>query len=801
MKYIPVMLIYFASVFSCDAASVKSLQVNPTNTTVNVNNSALFQAIATMSNGMQTYVTATWGTSDSGVAAVTAGSQIKCAAPGTVVVSAIYKGKSAVASLTCNSVSPILQSIKVSPPTASQVVPQNLSFTATGSFTDSSSQDLTQQVTWASNNQLLKPLSTAGQFQCAAAGTASATASFETLTDRATVTCTAAPQPPQPGATDGPATLPTRIPASMMMYPVQPNAAVYTVTAGSASDLATKTKTAASNCGSAGAVVNIPLGTYAFSNSLVFNIPPTNCDATHWLQIQNAGLATLPPQGTRVGPANAASMPRLTFTDDSGAAVVQMLDYPNNPIQGVWLAGLEVTHSDPVTYANTYPLVQAGDGCSNRTDSGCVNGGLPTAVTAAQLDSRIVLDRMYIHGPTRTPAIGNINCVVFDASYLVIHDSTITNCVAPGYESHGIESYFTFGPVDFKSNTIEAASIGVMFGAVDSMNSAQIPGDLYVGQNYFHKFDEWLTSKYLPKNAIECKACQRLLFEGNKVVGTWDSALNYAAFNMEPRNAFCSATWEVVQDVTGRYNDFQNVTHLTQFLGSNASPQSAGGYCPNGKGSLPTKRVSFHDNVAENVMGRVLWLHVGNASACPATGAACQVSDIAFNHNSIVSNNTLGPMAQYTNYLNYLLNGVDGVAPDVTAANISIQNNIMPSGDYPIWDNGGVQFTAAWSIPFNAYWGSTWTYQNNAVVNMAGTAGFSCSGIPANNFNTLCAALTFPAVGFTNWNNGTNGDYTLTLASPFHNGASDGTDVGANIGQVNKCTAGVVAGTGLNSCP
>jgi len=52
-------------------------------------------------------------------------------------------------------------------------------------------------------------------------------------------------------------------------------------------------------------------------------------------------------------------------------------------------------------------------------------------------------------------------------------------------------------------------------------------------------------------------------------------------------------------------------------------------------------------------------------------------------------------------------------------------------------------------------------------------------------------ASSYSAIGFTNLNGANGGDYTLTTSSPYHNAASDGKDLGADISVVNQKTSGV----------
>ena len=54
-----------------------------------------------------------------------------------------------------------------------------------------------------------------------------------------------------------------------------------------------------------------------------------------------------------------------------------------------------------------------------------------------------------------------------------------------------------------------------------------------------------------------------------------------------------------------------------------------------------------------------------------------------------------------------------------------------------------------------------------------------------------CVAPLFSGLQFVNYNNGNGGNYQLLSTSPYHNAATDGTDLGADISTIVSETAGV----------
>jgi hypothetical protein len=638
------------------------------------------------------------------------------------------------------------------------------------------------------------------------------------------------------GTSDGPAALPACLGSGYTSYPDQPNANVYNVARGNATDLQSKINTAAAHCGSTGAIVNAPAGA-TYTSATYFNLPGTNCDATHWVVIQSANLSSLPAPGTLVGSGNLSNMPQLTTSTPNANPVVMAADNPTNPLSGggacasngppcgYWLAGLEIYgNPDPAGYAQI-ALMFLGDYCQ-QTQSCTITSGM----TANNLATRITVDRCYIHGASATPAHGVRNGIDLSASYVAIEDSVITNVVAPGYETHGIVAPIaTFGPVDIGNNTIEAASIAVFFGSTDPTITGQISSDIYIHQNYLHKFDSWIgTTTYVPKDVVECKNCQRMLVEGNKIVGDYDSGLNYVALQASPRNAYGSCAWCSVNDVTFRYNWLTNITGFISVLGANASP------CPNASapgcdsnyaneylsvGSLPTKRVSVHDNIAENVTGPIMKMHIGQVSKCTASGNACRLSDISIVHNSIVSTNPIPPLPSGAPLatMDFIYSEARGDSPQANAGyNLTIKDNIFPCSAYCIVNDSSISTSENCKQPtqgcgfakaLNAYFAASgagttgWAFTKNVITNLV-AAGWGESDLPAHNSDNAAAdnftrnlPKTMANVGFTNWNNGNAGNYTLLNTAAYHSRGDDGADAGANVGKVINCTNGVVAGT------
>jgi uncharacterized protein YjdB len=86
---------------------------------------------------------------------------------------------------------PVLQSIAVTPANPSIAAGTTKQFTATGTYSDNSTQNLTNQVTWASSNTAAATVDNTGLATGTATGTASISATLGAQTGSTTLTVTA----------------------------------------------------------------------------------------------------------------------------------------------------------------------------------------------------------------------------------------------------------------------------------------------------------------------------------------------------------------------------------------------------------------------------------------------------------------------------------------------------------------------------------------------------------------------------------------------------------------------------------
>jgi hypothetical protein len=169
-----------------------AITITPASGTVAEGTSIALKATGTLTNGTTQDLTNSvqWTSSNPSVAtmSVALGSygQVTGIAPGTVTVTAVFAGQVGVASLTVTNAT--LSSIAIKPvnPTIALGSPQQ--FTATGTFSDGSTEPLSGQVTWTSSNIGVAIINSSGAISTTGTGTSTIEAAFGTVNNTTVLT-------------------------------------------------------------------------------------------------------------------------------------------------------------------------------------------------------------------------------------------------------------------------------------------------------------------------------------------------------------------------------------------------------------------------------------------------------------------------------------------------------------------------------------------------------------------------------------------------------------------------------------
>ena len=173
------------------APTLVSIAVTPGNPSIAAGTMQQFTATGTYSDGSTQNLTsaATWSSSASGVATISAAGLAASAAKGASSISATMGSIRGSTTLTVTA--PTLVSIAVTPTNPSIAAGTTRQFTATGTYSDGSTQNLTSTATWSSSAPGVATISAAGLATSLAKGTSSISATMGSISGSTTLTVTA----------------------------------------------------------------------------------------------------------------------------------------------------------------------------------------------------------------------------------------------------------------------------------------------------------------------------------------------------------------------------------------------------------------------------------------------------------------------------------------------------------------------------------------------------------------------------------------------------------------------------------
>ncbi len=177
-----------STVATVGGATLNAIAVTPVDWTVSVGKSVQFTATGTYSDGSQRAITAlvTWTSSDTSAATVASTGAATGIAAGTSTITAELGAVSGNTTLT---VEKALVSISITPSNPSIPNGTSLQLTATGSYSDGSTGDITNMATWSSSKPSVATVN-AGLVTGQQTGTASVKAKLGGVTVSTTVTVT-----------------------------------------------------------------------------------------------------------------------------------------------------------------------------------------------------------------------------------------------------------------------------------------------------------------------------------------------------------------------------------------------------------------------------------------------------------------------------------------------------------------------------------------------------------------------------------------------------------------------------------
>ena len=477
-----------------------------------------------------------------------------------------------------------------------------------------------------------------------------------------------------------------------------------------------------------------PGATYAGN----FILPTKPCGAAPIVVRTDVPDSDLPADGERITPAASPRLAKIATRNDKPALRTE------NPTCGWRLFGLEVTvTSDLSPGAIHYALIALGDG-------GWAKGG-DTQTSPGRVPSRIILDRVYVHG---TEATNLVRCIALNSARSAVVSSWISDCHAKGFDSQAIEGWNGPGPFLIENNFLSGAGETVMFGGADPGIQGLSPSDITIRRNHFFKDPSW-KGRWTVKNLFELKNARRVLIEDNVFENNWSDAQSGMAIVIKSSQDSCgTCTWQGTTDVTFRYNMVKNSPRGFNLQAVDCTGQA----CVD----VHVQRVRAENN---------LFYNIGTFNGTGSDGFLMLLThdlrDVAIRHNTFVGNIPTRGTPLVMDYGNG------------KARHLTITDNVFTSGvGYGIFYSG----TKVGSESLRAMAGDSWTFARNVI---GGVDPQYVRLHPPGNWY----APTVAHIGFVDQE---GGDFRLRAKSEFKQHGQGGTDPGADLNGLKKRLEGVV---------
>ena len=173
--------------------SLATIAVTPPNPSIIIGHTQQLQATGTYSDNSTKDMTSQviWTSGSLSVATINSGGLATGSTAGSSLITATLSGVSGTTVLTV--LPPVLSTIAVTPPNPSIIAGHTQQFKATGTYSDNSTADLTNQVIWTSGSLSVATITSGGLATGNTAGSSLITATLNGISGTATLTVTSAP--------------------------------------------------------------------------------------------------------------------------------------------------------------------------------------------------------------------------------------------------------------------------------------------------------------------------------------------------------------------------------------------------------------------------------------------------------------------------------------------------------------------------------------------------------------------------------------------------------------------------------
>jgi hypothetical protein len=469
----------------------------------------------------------------------------------------------------------------------------------------------------------------------------------------------------------------------------------------------------------------LPAGA-VYTGNFVLPVKPVRYgNNADYITIRSSGAGEL-PNAQRVSPSQAAAMAKIV-DPGNGLPAFQAPLYSH-----YWrLTGLEIYPATPVT--PIFDLIDIGSYGSDQD-----------MLEKAPL--HFVFDRCYIHG---WPNVNFKRGISLNGGDISVTNSWISDFHSDFQEAQALDGGNGPGPFHIINNYLEGAAENILFGSPSSIPGL-VPTGIEIRRNYLYKplslkvgapgftgYTPWI------KNFIEIKNGQDVVIDGNVMENNWvqappDEAQLGQAIVLTPRTEGTDLD-VAVQRITITDNLIRHVGGVITMAGvDDGVPQT-----------IRTNAVTFRNNLVADIRNDYAFPGVGSM-AIEVLG----VNNVTIDHNDLF----------YPAQISYMVTA----PPD---GQLTFTNNIFPFGV-------GLNSPCGWKADGLACMFSDGVIGGNVAV------GAMWDWMPAGTFEPA----TMDEVGFLNFAAGPSDyhNYALSSSSPYHAQATDGSDIGVNIANMDK---------------
>lgn len=323
------------------------------------------------------------------------------------------------------------------------------------------------------------------------------------------------------------------------------------------------------------------------------------------------------------------------------------------------------------------------------------------------------------------------------------------------------------------ANATEYRVYGRQPGAENTYFTVTAPTTCYTDTNSAGTAGSVPTSTgtlFYVKNLFELKNCDGCTVEDNIFENTWFmTGGQYYAITLTPANGGGNNDSTVVRNLTFRYNIIRRAPGGISICGRMCSTVAGDG---DASGRMTTVTIThnllYDINSSWGGSVNMILISTANDSGLYASGQALGPKDLTIEHNTFDGSN--GSLLNLDLYKGAAVRPVDAFI---------YRNNLAKKQSYGIFGaNSCTQGSGCWTT----YTTGSTVYNQNVI------AGASCGSYPS---GTLCPTTTALESDYTSYA-GLN--FLLKTTSAYHNAATDGTDIGADIGTLNTRTAVAISG-------